>query len=70
MGRDNRVNFFHYSSKKHEVTCGCFKGTLEELKAKVRGVHGDSEHGQAYMDQIKIMEYLIKQVKGAKEKDA
>ena len=59
MGRDDRVNFLHWSDKKHQVTCGCFKGTIDELEKRVEEVHGDNEHGEAYRKQIKIMRGLL-----------
>ena len=30
------------------VSCGCFKGSLDEFLKKVSETHGDNEHGKAY----------------------
>ena len=54
------MNFFHFSSKKQVVTCGCFRGTLKELEAKVKEVHAGTKHEADYMNQIRIMKYLMK----------
>ena len=59
MGRSNRLNFLHWNDDKHEVTCGCFKGTLDELEVQVREVHGEDNHGVNYLKQIKIMRELM-----------
>ena len=61
MGRDNRVNFLHWNDEKHMVTCGCFKGALDELEEQVEEVHKDGEHFDAYMKQIAIMRGLVKE---------
>ena len=30
------------------VCCGCFCGTVDEFRAKVKQTHGDNKHGKAY----------------------
>ena len=30
------------------VCCGCFLGTVDEFRAKVKQTHGDSKHGKVY----------------------
>lgn len=30
------------------VCCGCFHGTVDEFRAKVKQTHGDDKHGKAY----------------------
>ena len=30
------------------VCCGCFHGTVDEFRAKVRETHGNNKHGKAY----------------------
>ena len=30
------------------VCCGCFRGTVDEFRAKVKQTHGDNKHGKVY----------------------
>ena len=58
MGRDNRVNFLYWTGEKHTVTCGCFRGTLDELEIQVKEVHKEGEHFEAYMKQPKHLSLI------------
>ena len=62
MGSDNRINYLHWNDDKHEVTCGCFKGTIDELEKRVADVHGGNKYGKEYKMQIKIFRMLISEV--------
>ena len=37
------------------ISCGCFKGTLEEFRAAISETHGDNKFGREY----KLIAYLI-----------
>jgi hypothetical protein len=32
-----------------EVRCGCFNGTLEEFRARVKETHGDNQYAKEYL---------------------
>lgn len=44
------------AENKIEITCGCFRGSIEEFEAKVRRTHGDNQYAHEYLAII----YLIK----------
>jgi hypothetical protein len=44
-----------------QVVCGCFKGNLDEFVSKVKQTHKGNEHEKAYMNEVKIVKYLLKQ---------
>lgn len=44
------------AENKIEITCGCFRGSIEEFEAKVRKTHGDNQYANEYLAII----YLIK----------
>ena len=44
------------AENKIEITCGCFRGSIEEFEAKVRKTHGDNQYAHEYLAII----YLIK----------
>ena len=46
--RSSYTTFFH-TDKGIFVQCGCFRGTLEEFTAKVKGTHNDNEHARNYL---------------------
>ena len=50
---------FYWLSDRTWVECGCFSGTLEEFESEVKKVHGDNEHGQAYMAEIAKVRMLM-----------
>ena len=39
-----------------KITAGCWNGTLDEFKARVKEVHGKTQHGKDYMAAIKLIE--------------
>ena len=49
--RDDTTTFFRAKSSAGfaiSVCCGCFRGTVDEFRAKVKQTHGDSKYGEAY----------------------
>jgi hypothetical protein len=47
MGRDDRITYYKYEID--EVSCGCFRGTLDEFAAKIEETHADNpEHLARY----------------------
>lgn len=60
MGREQRTTtYFVCADKKIRVNCGCFFGTLEEFRRKVRETHGDSKHAQAYLMAADLAESVL-----------
>ena len=49
--RDDATTFFRtkfLTGFAISVCCGCFYGTVDEFRGKVKATHGDSKHGKAY----------------------
>ena len=49
--RDDTTTFFRVKFSAGfaiSVCCGCFHGTVDEFRAKVKQTHGDNKHGKAY----------------------
>jgi hypothetical protein len=49
--RDGTTTFFRAKFSDGfaiSVCCGCFYGTVDEFRGKVKATHGDSKHGKAY----------------------
>ncbi len=49
--RDDTTTFFRAKFSAGfaiSVCCGCFRGTVDEFRAKVKQTHGDNKHGVAY----------------------
>ena len=49
--RNDITTFFRTRSESGfaiSVSCGCFYGTVDEFRAKVKQTHGDDKHGKAY----------------------
>ena len=57
--RTDQTRIF-WGSGRTEVSCGCFRGTLEEFEAKVKETYPNSSgHGADYRNQIEIMKMLV-----------
>lgn len=52
IGSRNANTTFYWLGEQTRVICGCFRGTIEEFEEQVKEVHGDNEHGKAYMAEI------------------
>ena len=63
FGSENRTTtFFREKSRGVGVKCGCFYGTLDEFREKVRKTHGDSEIAQEYLAIADVEERRFKRV--------
>ena len=51
------TTFFRKKDKDIGVSCGCFCGTLDEFRDKVRETHGDSKTAKEYLMLADLMEY-------------
>jgi hypothetical protein len=49
--------FFRCKDGFIRVVCGCFYGTIEEFRAKVKETHGDSKKATEYLKIADLMEY-------------
>lgn len=58
------TTFFRTKGGGTGVKCGCFYGTLEEFKEKVKETHGETKIAKEYLMVTELMEY-----KFSKEKD-
>lgn len=62
--RADTTTFFRCVDGQIRVTCGCFYGTLDEFRAKVKATHGDNRHARDYLAAADFAE-----IKLAKEED-
>ena len=53
------TTFFRNVGQGIMVSCGCFLGTIEEFKEKVKETHGDNKHAQAYLKACELAELQI-----------
>ena len=67
--RNDTTTFFARKDKQIGVTCGCFRGTIDEFEAAVKKTHGDNEHGKVYMLAIEMAKLRIKFPEESKEKE-
>ena len=51
------TTFFRKKDKDIGVSCGCFYGTLDEFRDKVRETHGDSKTAKEYLMLADLLEY-------------
>ena len=57
--RSGFTTFFRTKDRKIFVSCGCFRGNIEEFTAKVQATHGESGHAKAYMAAIELAKIRI-----------
>ena len=51
------TTFFRTKENNVKVVCGCFYGTLEEFREKVKETHGNSKIAKEYLMIADLMEY-------------
>ncbi len=56
MGSRKSKTTCYWDDKKEQIVCGCFAGTMEEFKAKVRKEHGDNDYARGYFKWIESVE--------------
>ncbi len=60
FGSENRTTtFFRTKDNGISVRCGCFYGTLEEFREKVKERHGDSRLAKEYLMLADLMEFRL-----------
>ena len=61
FGRNYRTTtFFRLQDGEIGVRCGCFCGTLNEFRKKVKETHEESKMGKEYLMLADLMEYKFK----------
>ena len=61
FGRNYRTTtFFRLQDGGIGVRCGCFYGTLDEFREKVKETHEESKLGKEYLMLADLMEYKFK----------
>lgn len=48
IGSRNGYTTIFHTDKGVFVSCGCFRGTLDEFAKKVEETHGDNKHARDY----------------------
>ena len=57
FGRESRATtFFRLKSGEIGVRCGCFYGTVEQFRKKVKETHGNSKYAKEYLMIADLME--------------
>ncbi len=54
------TTFFRNQDGGISVRCGCFYGTLEQFRAKVKETHGDTKYAKEYLQIADLMELHFK----------
>ena len=55
------TTFFKSEDDDVKVVCGCFYGTLDEFRKKVKETHGDSKYATEYLMIADLMELHFKE---------
>ena len=58
IGSRDQQTTFYFDTKRVQVVCGCFIGTLSEFENKVKETHGDNKYGKQYQAEIKKLKAL------------
>ena len=53
--RNDCLSAIKWTENKIEILTGCYRGKLAEFEEKVKEVHGDNEHGKAYIKAIDLI---------------
>lgn len=62
FGSERRTTtFYRQKEKSIGVTCGCFTGTIDEFREKVKETHGDSKFAKEYLTIADLMEKHFKE---------
>ena len=62
FGREFRTtSFFRCADGFVRCQCGCFYGTIDEFRSKVRETHGDSKYAKEYLMTADLMELHFKE---------
>jgi len=57
LGSRDSQTAFYWNNEKEQIVCGCYKGTLEEFKEKIKETHGDNEFAQGYFKWIDAVKF-------------
>ena len=57
--RDDTTTFTRNATGVIHVKCGCFYGSLDKFRAKVKETHGDSKHAKVYLMAADLAELQI-----------
>jgi len=63
MGSRKSQTTTYWTVDKNQVTCGCFRGTIDEFEAKVNSVYSGHHHGVEYAKYIKIVRAIMEMEK-------
>lgn len=67
FGRESRATtFFQLKSGEIGVRCGCFYGTVEQFRKKVKETHGNSKYAKEYLMIADLMELHFRPEEGKK----
>jgi hypothetical protein len=58
--RAGQTTVYWTSESDVQVCCGCFRGNLKQFEERIRTTHEHSVHLKPYLNQVRIINYLIK----------
>ena len=60
FGSEGRTTtFFKCKNGVIKVNCGCFNGTINEFRDKVKETHGDNKYAQGYLKVADLIEWQL-----------
>ena len=57
--RNGHTTFFKCEDNTIKVVCGCFKGTLDEFRDKVKETHGDNQYAKEFLAIADVVELRL-----------
>ena len=57
--RNEYTTFFRCKDSRIKVKCGCFTGTLDEFRNKVKETHGDNQYAKEYLLAADLVELRL-----------
>ena len=57
--RNGHTTFFRCKDNTIKVKCGCFSGTLDEFRVKVKETHGDNQYAKEYLAIADVVELRL-----------
>ena len=57
--KGNTITFFNSVNQKIMVSCGGFRGDIDQFVAHIRATHGDSKHARAYLAAVELAKIQV-----------
>lgn len=57
--KGNTITFFNSANKKIMVSCGGFRGNIDQFVAHIRATYGDNKHASAYLAAVELAKIQV-----------